>query len=280
MNTKILEVRFENVCPELPETLEELHIICCRLNKPIPKLPSGLKKLVLYSVYIYKKTLRLELPDGLEELTVRYGGKESADTIEIPVLPTGLKCLDLRWVLMNNNRLPTLPKTLETLICFACNLITLSPLPPSLIVLDCSCNSLSYLPVLPNNLLWLDCGFNYLEYLPEIPPNIQHMRFNDNCLEYVPGALPHTLKYLVYNNCQTRKPIDEDEDDADEDEDADYDAIPNELDEWKEWSEKRTDVEYLEGLRRQIVDTYNGSREAVGAVIKVIDKQISKLNKP
>ena len=106
------------------------------------------------------------------------------------------------------------------------------------------------------------------------------MRFNDNCIEYVPGALPHTLKYLVYNNCQTRKPIDEDEDDADEDEDADYDAIPNELDEWKEWSEKRSDVEYLEGLRRQIVDTYNGSREAVGAVIKVIDKQISKLNKP
>ena len=276
MNTKVLEVRFENVCPELPDTLEELYITSCRLHKPIPKLPSGLKKLVLYNVYVYKKTLRLELPDGLEELTVRYGSKESADTIEIAVLPSDLKCLDLRWVFMNNNRLPTLPKTLETLVCFACNLVTLSPLPPALIVLDCSCNLLSYLPVLPNKLLWLDCGYNYLEYLPEIPPNIQHMRFNDNRLESVPTTLPCSLGYLRYNNCQNRESKEEE---IYNEEEVDYDAIPNEIDKWKEWSAKRTDTEYLESLMRQIADTYNGKGEAVGAVIRTIDKQLSKLRK-
>lgn len=92
--------------------------------------------------------------------------------------------------------LPSLPSSLDTLICGRNSLTSLPVFPNSLTLLKCYNNLLTSLPVLPSSLLNLDCSNNQLTSLPILPNLLQILNCGWNQLTSLP-ALPSTLWLLA-----------------------------------------------------------------------------------
>ena len=95
--------------------------------------------------------------------------------------------------------LPNLPNSLITLICYSNQFWSLPSLPSSLSYLDCSLNLLNNLPALPNSLLTLRCQGCDLSALPTLPNALQVLDCSMNQITSLP-ALPNTLQYLECSN--------------------------------------------------------------------------------
>ena len=121
-----------------------------------------------------------ELPDlsvleMLHDLIINAGPLE-----RLPDLPKGLQSLLCCMTMLD--QLPDLPKCLHTLICSYNGLQQLPDLPESLHTLQCECNQLQQLPDLPESLRTLHCESNQLQLLPALPEGLQELNFVDNPL--------------------------------------------------------------------------------------------------
>ena len=91
--------------------------------------------------------------------------------------------------------LPTLPESLDTLICNFNHLTSFPTLPSTLKYLDCSYNYLTPLPNLPNSLITLICYSNQFWSLPSLPSSLSYLDCSLNLLNNLP-ALPNSLLTL------------------------------------------------------------------------------------
>jgi len=110
--------------------------------------------------------------------------------ISLPSLPTSIDTLICGLNQITN--LPSLPNTLKVIECYNNNLTALPALPLSLIFLNCSDNQISSLPVLPSLLLSLNCGSNVLTNLPPLPNSLTNLSCYGNQITNLP-VLPNTL---------------------------------------------------------------------------------------
>jgi uncharacterized repeat protein (TIGR01451 family) len=96
------------------------------------------------------------------------------------------------------SNLPTLPSTLDSLICGRNMLTTLPVLPTTLKLLKCYTNLLSSLPLLTNMLTYLNCSDNQISSLP-IPPNsLVYLDCSGNPLGTI-SVLPNNLNEFHCN---------------------------------------------------------------------------------
>jgi Secretion system C-terminal sorting domain len=196
--------------PILPANLKTFFLVQSELDSIFP-LPNTLQTL-----YIGESLKRIpKLPNSLQKLTIE---SYLHRVISIPHLPTLPK--SLRTLMLNRIReliLPTLPDTLETLSCIDIDIYSLPTLPASLQTLICNHTRISELPVLPKGLQKLDiyennisilsplptslvffrCGLNKITYLPTLPISLQVLDCRHSFLGKLP-TLPDSLKEL---NC-------------------------------------------------------------------------------
>ena len=89
--------------------------------------------------------------------------------------------------------LPSLPISLDSLICGNNQITSLPALPGSLSHLGCYHNNLTSLPVLPSTLVYLDCSFNQITTLPTLPSIVTSLICDGNQLSSLPTTLPSGL---------------------------------------------------------------------------------------
>ncbi len=91
--------------------------------------------------------------------------------------------------------LPSLPISMDTLICGYNYLTGLPILPPGLKYLACYCNNITALPSLPNSLTYLDCHINQISGSVSWPGNLDYLNCNTNQFADI-QPLPNSLTYL------------------------------------------------------------------------------------
>jgi len=118
-----------------------------------------------------------------------------------------LNCSNVTGLTLNYvSLLPTLPSTLDTLICDYNQLTTLPTLPATLTYLSCRYNQITSLPAIPNSLLILSCVSNKLTGLPALPNTLTSLDFGYNLVTAI-SAFPDSLASLgCYNNQLTSLP--------------------------------------------------------------------------
>ena len=95
--------------------------------------------------------------------------------------------------------LPSLPKSLEVLMCNDNKLKKLPKLPDNLRKLFCINNKILELPELPRKLKELWCTNNNIENLPKLPRTLEKLVCNHNKISDLPRKLPKTLQTLFIN---------------------------------------------------------------------------------
>ena len=121
----------------------------------------------------------------------------------LPPLPPTLKYLMI-WNAPLLRSLPTLPDTLETLICQNSQISSLPSLPNSLKYLSVSNNpNILSLPNLPNSLRTLACCSTSIKTLPVLPNELTDLYCCHTSLKSLP-PLPESLGYLDISHTQIR----------------------------------------------------------------------------
>ena len=133
--------------------------------------------------------------DNLRELII-----PGNNMVTFPPLPNTLRVLDCS-IAFNLTSLPTLPNSLDSLICYRTSLTSLPTLPGNLTYLECSTTGITSLPTLPNSLLELRCTDHQLNSLPSLPNGLQILDCSSpNQINYI-HALPDLPSTLVELNC-------------------------------------------------------------------------------
>ena len=155
----------------------------------IPNFPKGLKKLVLTDMPLVNTLI--SYPDSMQVLYL----SGSVGISNWPTAPATLKKIQYATG-TNNVMIPTMPNTLDTLICSDIQLGTLPPLPDSLKYLECTLNNLSAMPSFPSTLKYLDFSDNNLSgAIPVLPEGLEYLNGRQNHINYVPN-FPASLKYI------------------------------------------------------------------------------------
>jgi uncharacterized repeat protein (TIGR01451 family) len=152
----------------------------------------------LSGIQYFTSLVRLDFGNG--DTTV-----DSNKVVNIPTLPTTLDTL----ICGNNilDSLPLLPSGLVLLKCYGNRLTSLPALPPTLVELDCQRNQLDSLPALPGTLRYLSCYNNTLQNLPKLPAGLLQLFCYQNQLSSLP-VLPLQLNSLYCgNNLLTQLPV-------------------------------------------------------------------------
>jgi uncharacterized repeat protein (TIGR01451 family) len=175
--------------PSMPESLLYLRVSENHLTT-LPSLPQSLIGLVCDDNYI---STMPALPSGLKFILCGSDSLTSFASFS-PSLRT-LDCKDSPLL----TSLPTLPDSLDWLVCKNCALTQLPALPDTLTILECGGNFLSSLPTLPSSLLTLDCSYNQITSLPSLPSKLSTLYTEHNQLTSMPN-LPTFMTALYVND--------------------------------------------------------------------------------
>ena len=177
--------------PELPNSLKDLYCSYNQLTE-LSELPTSLNTLVCAG----NELVDLEIISGLKNLgTLDISNNKFTALPDLPttirslnyssnpltVLPTDLsgleKLYDLSCASIGLKELPTLPESLEYLVCSGNKLTDVDEIGslPTLYRLDCSDNNIAELPELPEYLNELCCLNNQLTALPTLPKRLSNL---------------------------------------------------------------------------------------------------------